>query len=59
MKSIFSKKSAPMQKLLDLQENLAIMSEELFEFQLSHAIPTKSIGQDQKDFILRYVLMKS
>lgn len=35
------------------------MSEELFEFQLSHAIPTKSIGQDQKDFILRYVLMKS
>ena len=48
-----------MQKLIDLQENRSLLSEELFDFQIKHGILAKSIGQDQKDFILRYVLMKS
>ena len=34
------------------------MSDELYEFQTRHGIPTKAIGADQHDIILRYILIK-
>jgi len=44
MKKLLQKKSAPMQKLIDLQENRTLLSEELFDFQIKHGILAKSIG---------------
>ena len=59
MKKLLEKKSAPMEKLIDLLENRTVLADELYQFQLAHGLMIRSIGQDQKDCILRYVLMKS
>ena len=59
MKHILSKKSAPMQKILDLNENRTVMTEELSEYQTRNRLVNKVTGQEQKDKILRYILLQS
>ena len=48
-----------MQKLIDLDENRRILQEELHSYQNKMELGNRVAGQDQKDIILRYVLMKT
>ena len=59
MKRLLQRNSAPMQKILDLAQNRTVLSEELESFQDSRGLRNKVAGQDQKDLILRYVLIQS
>ena len=59
MRHILSKKSAPMQKIIGLNENRAVMAEELAAYQARQRLASKVAGQDQKDNILRYVVLQS
>ena len=59
MRHILSKKSAPMQKIIGLNENRAVMAEELAAYQARQRLVSKVAGQDQKDNILRYVVLQS
>ena len=59
MTEILSKKSGPMQKILDLNDNRLILQEEIAQYQARSGVSSKAAGQDQKDLILRYVLIKS
>ena len=59
MTEILSKKSSPMQKILDLNDNRLILQEEIAQYLERSGVPSKAAGQDQKDLILRYVLIKS
>ena len=59
MTRLLQRTQAPMQKLIDLVENRDVLAKELEAYQKKNGVRFKVAGQDQKDLILRYILIQS
>jgi len=60
-KLTLTKKMAPIDKLLCLQKGWQILFDEIHDYQTRRVefIKQESVGQEQRDYILRYVLLKT